>query len=64
MQLLKGVFYPLFFRFIRFFNIEEAREKDFFVWAEIFCFQRVLRVFLFAFEVRFLGTAIRFIVIN
>jgi hypothetical protein len=44
--------------------MEEAREKDFFVWEEIFSFQRVLRVFLFAFEVRFLGTAIKFVIIN
>ena len=40
--------------------MEEASEKDFLVWEEIFCFQSVLLVFLFAFEVRFLGTAIRY----
>jgi len=37
-----------------------ARDKDFWAALSAFFFQTLLRVFFFAFDVRFLGTAIKF----
>jgi hypothetical protein len=58
-----GLWSPTCFSLSRFLRIDAARENDRFVCADARFFQRVLRVFLLDFEVRFLGTAIMVFVV-